>query len=56
MNLLHRVLPVQPLENVMNITKITEIKVGELTMEKIKSILGSEFFEKYKSEELDFQD
>ncbi len=31
-------------------------QVGELTMEKIKSILGSEFFEKYKSEELDFQD
>ena len=31
-------------------------KVGELTMEKIKSILGLEFFEKYKSEELDFQD
>ena len=26
MNLLHKVLPVQPLENVMNITKITEIK------------------------------
>ena len=28
-------------------------QVNDLTMEKIKSILGSEYFEKYKSEELD---
>ena len=30
-------------------------QVGDLTLEKIKSILGTEFFEKYKNEELDFQ-
>jgi len=29
-------------------------EVADLTMEKIKSILGSEYFEKYKKEELDF--
>ena len=28
-------------------------QVNDLTMEKIKSILGSEYFEKYKTEELD---
>ena len=29
-------------------------QVSEMTLEKIKSILGPEFFEKYKKEELDF--
>ena len=29
-------------------------QIAEMTLEKIKSILGPEFFEKYKSEELDF--
>tara|TARA_B100001996_G_C18557579_1_gene553329 strand:- start:227 stop:820 length:594 start_codon:yes stop_codon:yes gene_type:complete len=29
-------------------------EIADLTMEKIKSILGSEYFEKYKKEELDF--
>ena len=28
--------------------------VTEMTMEKIKQILGTEYFEKYKTEELDF--
>ncbi len=28
-------------------------QISEMTMEKVKNILGSEFFEKYKSEELD---
>ncbi len=28
-------------------------QIGDLTMEKIESILGKEYFEKYKSEELD---
>ncbi len=31
-------------------------QIKDITMEKIKSILGTEFFEKYKSEEMDFQD
>ena len=30
-------------------------QVNDLTMEKIKSILGPEFFEKYKTEELDYE-
>jgi ribosome recycling factor len=30
-------------------------KIDSLTLEKIKEILGSEFFEKYKTEELDFE-
>ena len=29
-------------------------QISEMTLEKIKNILGSEFFEKYKAEELDF--
>ena len=29
-------------------------QISEMTMEKIKNILGPEFFEKYKNEELDF--
>ena len=29
-------------------------QIAEMTLEKIKNILGPEFFEKYKSEELDF--
>ena len=29
-------------------------QISEMTTEKIKNILGSEFFEKYKAEELDF--
>ena len=28
--------------------------IADMTLEKIKGILGPEFFEKYKSEELDF--
>lgn len=31
------------------------LKVNEITTEKIKEILGSEFYEKYKSEELDYE-
>ena len=30
-------------------------EVSEITLEKIKSILGPEFFEKYKNEEMDFK-
>lgn len=30
-------------------------KIDELTMEKIKNILGDEYFEKYKAEELDLE-
>ena len=29
-------------------------QISEMTLEKIKDILGPEFFEKYKTEELDF--
>ena len=29
-------------------------QISEMTLEKIKDILGAEFFEKYKTEELDF--
>ena len=28
--------------------------VSEMTLEKIKQILGAEYFEKYKTEELDY--
>ena len=31
------------------------LQVNEITSEKIKEILGSEFYEKYKSEELDYE-
>ena len=31
------------------------LQVNEITTEKIKEILGSEFYEKYKSEELDYE-
>ncbi len=31
-------------------------QIKDITMEKIKSILGNEFFEKYKNEEMDLQD
>ena len=30
-------------------------QVNELTIEKIKEILGNEYFEKYKSEELEYE-
>ena len=33
--------------------KIMVDQINDLTMEKIKSILGTEYFEKYKTEELD---
>ena len=32
------------------------IKVNELSNEKIKEILGEEYYQKYKSEELDIGD
>ena len=31
------------------------LKINDLTLEKIKEILGDEYFEKYKTEELDFE-
>ena len=31
------------------------LKINDLTLEKIKDILGDEYFEKYKTEELDFE-
>ena len=41
-------------ENAMSIYQNYGDQISEMTLEKIKNILGPEFFEKYKEEELDF--
>ena len=41
--------------NVQKCTRTYSSKVNELTIEKIKEILGNEYFEKYKNEELEYE-
>ena len=48
-----RLVDVGDLKKTGDPNKYSEI-VTEMTMEKIKQILGTEYFEKYKTEELDF--